>query len=74
MWAMQHKDRFDEQTGQPGACCSHCPTCIGFPCLNKLQQLSNHLHMLKPQKKSEAWNIQVRMLMLLLVVCPWCCS
>ncbi|EFJ05584.1 hypothetical protein SELMODRAFT_40953, partial [Selaginella moellendorffii] len=40
IWSYLHK-------GNPDGCES-CPCCLVLPCLNKLQQVSNHLELLKP--------------------------
>uniref|UniRef100_A0A0D9WMJ1 Helicase ATP-binding domain-containing protein n=1 Tax=Leersia perrieri TaxID=77586 RepID=A0A0D9WMJ1_9ORYZ len=33
--------------------CSLCPFCLVLPCLGKLQQISNHLELIKPNPKDE---------------------
>ncbi|GMN53825.1 hypothetical protein TIFTF001_022949 [Ficus carica] len=45
IWPYLHKD-------DPEGCKS-CPFCIVLPCLVKLQQISNHLELIKPNPKDE---------------------
>ncbi|GJP33578.1 hypothetical protein CLOM_g18104 [Closterium sp. NIES-68] len=42
LWSSLHPD---------GLCCPRCPFCVLFPCLTKLQQISNHLELLKPNPR-----------------------
>ncbi|CAI5975877.1 unnamed protein product [Closterium sp. NIES-65] len=42
LWSSLHLD---------GLCCPRCPFCVLFPCLSKLQQISNHLELLKPNPR-----------------------
>ncbi|CAI5508303.1 unnamed protein product [Closterium sp. Naga37s-1] len=42
LWTSLHPD---------GLCCPRCPFCVLFPCLSKLQQISNHLELLKPNPR-----------------------
>ncbi|CAI7901108.1 unnamed protein product, partial [Closterium sp. NIES-54] len=42
LWSSLHPD---------GLCCPRCPFCVLFPCLSKLQQISNHLELLKPNPR-----------------------
>ncbi|KAL6538250.1 Swi5 complex subunit Swi2 [Orobanche gracilis] len=45
IWPYLHRD-------QPEGCDS-CPFCLVLPCLVKLQQLSNHLELIKPNSKDD---------------------
>ncbi|KAF3332904.1 Switch 2 [Carex littledalei] len=46
IWSYLHKDNPDG--------CAMCPFCLILPCLTKLQQISNHLELIKPNPKDEA--------------------
>ncbi|XP_076937822.1 switch 2-like [Bidens hawaiensis] len=46
IWPYLHKDNPDG--------CDSCPFCLVLPCLTKLQQISNHLELIKPNSKDEA--------------------
>ncbi|XP_066368083.1 switch 2-like isoform X1 [Miscanthus floridulus] len=46
IWSYLHRDNPDEG-------CSICPFCLVLPCLVKLQQISNHLELIKPNPKDE---------------------
>ncbi|XP_068654852.1 switch 2 [Aristolochia californica] len=46
IWSYLHRD-------QPEGCDS-CPFCLVLPCLIKLQQISNHLELIKPNARDEA--------------------
>ncbi|XP_019414033.1 PREDICTED: switch 2 [Lupinus angustifolius] len=45
IWAYLHKDNPDG--------CDSCPFCLVLPCLVKLQQISNHLELIKPNPKDD---------------------
>ncbi|KAJ3678039.1 hypothetical protein LUZ60_001842 [Juncus effusus] len=45
IWSFLHKDNPDG--------CVLCPFCVVLPCLVKLQQISNHLELIKPNPKDE---------------------
>ncbi|KAL8130043.1 hypothetical protein V2J09_019198 [Rumex salicifolius] len=45
IWRYLHKDSPDG--------CNYCPFCVVLPCLMKLQQISNHLELIKPNPKDE---------------------
>ncbi|CAN6292907.1 unnamed protein product [Urochloa humidicola] len=45
IWSYLHRDSPDG--------CSICPFCLVLPCLVKLQQISNHLELIKPNPKDE---------------------
>ncbi|OEL14625.1 Switch 2 [Dichanthelium oligosanthes] len=45
IWSYLHRDNLDG--------CSICPFCLVLPCLVKLQQISNHLELIKPNPKDE---------------------
>ncbi|MQL86572.1 hypothetical protein Taro_019111, partial [Colocasia esculenta] len=45
IWSYLHKDNPDG--------CDSCPFCIVLPCLLKLQQISNHLELIKPNPRDE---------------------
>ncbi|KAK9078755.1 hypothetical protein SSX86_002813 [Deinandra increscens subsp. villosa] len=45
IWPYLHKDNPDG--------CDSCPYCLVLPCLTKLQQISNHLELIKPNSKDE---------------------
>ncbi|CAA7035167.1 unnamed protein product [Microthlaspi erraticum] len=45
IWSSLHKDDSDG--------CDSCPFCLVLPCLVKLQQISNHLELIKPNPKDE---------------------
>ncbi|CAK8577032.1 unnamed protein product [Lathyrus sativus] len=45
MWPYLHKDNPDG--------CDSCPFCLVLPCLVKLQQISNHLELIKPNPKDD---------------------
>ncbi|XP_010457390.1 PREDICTED: switch 2 [Camelina sativa] len=45
MWSYLHRDNPDG--------CDSCPFCLVLPCLLKLQQISNHLELIKPNPKDE---------------------
>ncbi|KAI3774067.1 hypothetical protein L1987_48610 [Smallanthus sonchifolius] len=45
IWPYLHKDNPDG--------CDSCPFCLVLPCLTKLQQISNHLELIKPNSKDE---------------------
>uniref|UniRef100_A0A0E0KFK3 Helicase ATP-binding domain-containing protein n=1 Tax=Oryza punctata TaxID=4537 RepID=A0A0E0KFK3_ORYPU len=45
IWSYLHRDN-------PKGC-SLCPFCLVLPCLGKLQQISNHLELIKPNPKDE---------------------
>eukprot|EP00850_Spirogloea_muscicola_P018883 SM000178S03448 [mRNA] locus=s178:15812:21737:- [translate_table: standard] len=44
LWKHMHKD---------GQACEQCPFCLILPCLTKLQQVSNHLELIKANPKDE---------------------
>ncbi|WJX44844.1 Swi5 complex subunit Swi2, variant 2 [Trifolium repens] len=46
IWPYLHKDNLDDG-------CDSCPFCIVLPCLVKLQQISNHLELIKPNPKDD---------------------
>lgn len=46
IWPYLHKDNLDDG-------CDSCPYCIVLPCLVKLQQISNHLELIKPNPKDD---------------------
>ncbi|KAI5387826.1 switch 2 [Lathyrus oleraceus] len=46
MWPYLHKDNPDG--------CDSCPFCLVLPCLVKLQQISNHLELIKPNPKDDS--------------------
>ncbi|XP_073151388.1 switch 2 [Henckelia pumila] len=45
VWPYLHRDNPDG--------CDSCPFCLVLPCLVKLQQISNHLELIKPNSKDE---------------------
>lgn len=45
IWSYLHRDNPDG--------CDSCPFCLVLPCLVKLQQISNHLELVKPNPKDE---------------------
>ncbi|KAH7661986.1 DNA helicase protein [Dioscorea alata] len=45
IWSYLHKDNPEG--------CDSCPFCLVLPCLIKLQQISNHLELIKPNPKDE---------------------
>ncbi|PWA82501.1 switch 2 [Artemisia annua] len=45
IWPYLHKDNPDG--------CDSCPYCIVLPCLTKLQQISNHLELIKPNPRDD---------------------
>ncbi|ESQ36560.1 hypothetical protein EUTSA_v10006771mg [Eutrema salsugineum] len=45
IWSYLHRDNHDG--------CDSCPFCLVLPCLLKLQQISNHLELIKPNPKDE---------------------
>ncbi|CAA0161720.1 unnamed protein product [Arabidopsis thaliana] len=45
IWSYLHRDNPDG--------CDSCPFCLVLPCLMKLQQISNHLELIKPNPKDE---------------------
>ncbi|XP_023645518.1 switch 2 isoform X2 [Capsella rubella] len=45
IWSYLHRDNPDG--------CDSCPFCLVLPCLLKLQQISNHLELIKPNPKDE---------------------
>ncbi|KAJ7558773.1 hypothetical protein O6H91_04G055200 [Diphasiastrum complanatum] len=45
IWSYLHRDNPEG--------CDSCPYCLLLPCLTKLQQVSNHLELLKPNLKDE---------------------
>ncbi|KMT02398.1 hypothetical protein BVRB_9g205110 isoform A [Beta vulgaris subsp. vulgaris] len=45
IWKYLHKDSADG--------CNWCPICIILPCILKLQQISNHLELIKPNPKDD---------------------
>ncbi|KAM0025907.1 putative DNA helicase chromatin remodeling SNF2 family [Helianthus debilis subsp. tardiflorus] len=45
IWPYLHKDNPDG--------CDSCPFCLVLPCLTKLQQISNHLELIKPNSKDD---------------------
>ncbi|OVA00383.1 SNF2-related [Macleaya cordata] len=45
IWSYLHRDNPDG--------CDSCPFCLVLPCLVKLQQLSNHLELIKPNPKDD---------------------
>lgn len=45
LWPYFHKDNPDG--------CDSCPFCLVLPCLVKLQQISNHLELIKPNPRDE---------------------
>ncbi|BAF16935.1 switch 2 isoform X1 [Oryza sativa Japonica Group] len=45
IWSYLHRDNPEG--------CSLCPFCLVLPCLGKLQQISNHLELIKPNLKDE---------------------
>ncbi|CAK9268884.1 unnamed protein product [Sphagnum jensenii] len=45
IWSYLHSDNPDG--------CDHCPFCLVLPCLVKLQQVSNHLELVKPNPKDD---------------------
>lgn len=45
IWSYLHRDNPEG--------CSLCPFCLVLPCLVKLQQISNHLELIKPNPKDE---------------------
>ncbi|XP_072958335.1 switch 2 isoform X3 [Typha angustifolia] len=45
IWSYLHKDNPDG--------CALCPFCLVLPCLVKLQQISNHLELIKPNPRDE---------------------
>ncbi|KAG0630503.1 hypothetical protein M758_1G182900 [Ceratodon purpureus] len=45
IWSYLHQDNPDG--------CDWCPFCIVLPCLTKLQQVSNHLELIKPSPKDD---------------------
>ncbi|PKU70093.1 switch 2 [Dendrobium catenatum] len=45
IWSYLHRDNPDG--------CESCPFCLVLPCLIKLQQISNHLELIKPNTKDE---------------------
>ncbi|KAG9439253.1 hypothetical protein H6P81_019418 [Aristolochia fimbriata] len=46
IWTYLHRDNPDG--------CDSCPYCLVLPCLIKLQQISNHLELIKPNPRDEA--------------------
>ncbi|KAL3697794.1 hypothetical protein R1sor_011870 [Riccia sorocarpa] len=46
IWPYLHKD-------SPEDGCDYCPNCLVLPCLTKLQQVSNHLELIKPNSKDD---------------------
>ncbi|XP_065876796.1 switch 2 [Euphorbia lathyris] len=46
VWPYLHRDNPEG--------CDSCPFCLVLPCLVKLQQISNHLELIKPNPKDEA--------------------
>nr|XP_043616478.1 switch 2 isoform X2 [Erigeron canadensis] len=46
IWPFLHKDNPDG--------CDSCPFCIVLPCLTKLQQISNHLELIKPNPRDDS--------------------
>ncbi|KAI3499090.1 hypothetical protein L1887_34883 [Cichorium endivia] len=46
IWPYLHKDNPDG--------CDSCPFCLVLPCLTKLQQISNHLELIKPNHRDDA--------------------
>ncbi|BFI27867.1 DNA excision repair protein ERCC-6-like 2 [Marchantia polymorpha subsp. ruderalis] len=47
IWSYLHKDSLDDG-------CDYCPNCLVLPCLTKLQQVSNHLELIKPNPNDDA--------------------
>ncbi|KAM7249321.1 hypothetical protein ACFE04_016394 [Oxalis oulophora] len=45
IWAYLHRDKPEG--------CESCPFCLVLPCLVKLQQISNHLELIKPNPRDE---------------------
>lgn len=45
IWRYLHRDNLDG--------CDSCPFCLVLPCLVKLQQISNHLELIKPNPRDE---------------------
>ncbi|KAG8097440.1 hypothetical protein GUJ93_ZPchr0013g37134, partial [Zizania palustris] len=45
IWSYLHRDNLEG--------CSLCPFCLVLPCLGKLQQISNHLELIKPNPKDD---------------------
>ncbi|TMW93421.1 hypothetical protein EJD97_011720 [Solanum chilense] len=45
IWPYLHRDNPDG--------CDHCPFCLVLPCLVKLQQISNHLELIKPNPRDD---------------------
>ncbi|XP_078433427.1 switch 2 [Wolffia australiana] len=45
IWSYLHKDKAEG--------CESCPFCVVLPCLMKLQQISNHLELIKPNPRDE---------------------
>ncbi|PHU12402.1 Switch 2 [Capsicum chinense] len=45
IWPHLHRDNPDG--------CDHCPFCLVLPCLVKLQQISNHLELIKPNPRDD---------------------
>ncbi|XP_047334780.1 switch 2 [Impatiens glandulifera] len=45
IWRYLHKDSSDG--------CDSCPSCLVLPCLVKLQQISNHLELIKPNPRDD---------------------
>lgn len=45
IWKYLHKDSLDG--------CNWCPICLILPCILKLQQISNHLELIKPNPKDD---------------------
>ncbi|XP_071701581.1 switch 2-like [Rutidosis leptorrhynchoides] len=46
IWPYLHKDNPDG--------CDSCPFCLVLPCLTKLQQISNHLELIKPNPRDDS--------------------
>uniref|UniRef100_A0A2P2LS34 Switch 2 n=1 Tax=Rhizophora mucronata TaxID=61149 RepID=A0A2P2LS34_RHIMU len=46
IWPYLHRDNPEEG-------CDSCPFCLVLPCLGKLQQISNHLELVKPNPRDE---------------------
>ncbi|PNY06301.1 DNA repair and recombination RAD26-like protein [Trifolium pratense] len=46
IWPYLHKDNLEDG-------CDSCPFCIVLPCLIKLQQISNHLELIKPNPRDD---------------------
>ncbi|KAL2644664.1 hypothetical protein R1flu_012251 [Riccia fluitans] len=46
IWPYLHRDSPDDG-------CDYCPNCLTLPCLTKLQQVSNHLELIKPNRKDD---------------------